>query len=116
VLSGHLGGGGYLRELAVELRANRIYLIFGLVSGPLCGMVGSRLGRARPAWRWLVAGALMAGELVAVALVSHVRLPAPVYFSWGVDDWTAYVAEAVLGVAVLGAAAWSLRPRASRAA
>ena len=115
VLSGHLGGGGYVRELGVELRANRIYLLAGLVSGPVCGAVGAWVGRRRPAWLWLLTGALLAGELVAVALFSGVvLLPRPMYFSWGVNDWGPYIAEAAIGGVIVMAAAWSLRPRASR--
>ena len=33
VLAGHLGGGGYFRELIVETEANRIYFLAGLVTG-----------------------------------------------------------------------------------
>lgn len=117
VLSGHLGGGGYLRELGVELRANRVYLLAGLVSGPVFGVVGAWLGRHRSAWRWLLAGLLLAGEVVAVAALNGARLvPAPLYFSWGVSAWAPYVGEAALGVAIALAAAWSLWPRASRGA
>lgn len=116
VLSGHLGGGGYPRELWVELHANRIYLLAGVVSGPLCGAVGAAVGRRTSGWLWLVAGALMVGEMLAVAAFNDRQLlPAPLYFSWTVNDWAAYIGEAVIGVTIVVAAVWSLRPRASRA-
>jgi hypothetical protein len=115
VLSGHLGGGGYLPELNVELRANRIYLLAGLLSGPVCGVVGAWVGRRRRAWLWLLAGGLLTGEIVAVALARGVvLLPRPMYFSWGVTDWGPYIAEATIGAVIVVAAALSLRTRASR--
>lgn len=115
VLSGHLGGGGYVRELGVELRANRIYLLSGLVSGPVCGAIGAWVSRRRPAWLWMLTGCLLAGEVVAVALAGGVvLLPHPMYFSWGVNDWGPYIVEAVIGVVIAVGAAWSLRARASR--
>ncbi len=116
VMSGQLGGDGYLRELAVELNANRIYLYAGLVSGPLCGAAGAWLGPRRRPWTWLTAGALLLGEIACVALVNGAVLtPRPVYFAWGVSGWAPYVAEATLGAIIALAAAWSLRPRASHA-
>jgi len=115
VLSGHLGGGGYVQELGVELRANRIYLVAGLLSGPVFGVLGAWVGRRRRAWLWLLAGGLLTGEIVAVALASGVvLLPRPMYFSWGVSDWGPYIAEALIGGVVAIAAALSLRPKASR--
>jgi hypothetical protein len=117
VLSGHLGGGGYLSELRVELDANRIYLLAGVGSGPLCGAWGARLARSRRAWLWLAAGALLIGEVIAVAALNGRQLmPAPLYFSWTVSDWPVYIAEGVAGLTVAAAAAWSLRARATRGA
>ena len=115
VLSGHLGGGGYVHELGVELRANRIYLVAGFLSGPICGVVGAWVGRRRRAWLWFSAGGLLAGEIAAVALASGVvLLPRPMYFSWGVTDWGPYIAEAALGAGIALAALLSMRTRASR--
>jgi hypothetical protein len=45
VLAGHLGGGGFAREVAVELNANRVYLLFGVFCGPVAGAVGWWLRR-----------------------------------------------------------------------
>jgi hypothetical protein len=56
---------------------------------------------------WLVVGGLVAGAIVAVDLLQgHELMPAPLYFVWGVDDWTPYVAEAIVGVAITVAARW----------
>jgi hypothetical protein len=105
ILMGHLGGQGYLGDLLVEVGANRVYVLAGIVTGPLFGALGAWVGRRHPARAWLVAGGLTAGEIVVVALVGgHQLLPAPLYFKWGVDSWTPYVAECACGVGVIIAA------------
>jgi hypothetical protein len=103
-LAGHLGGGGLLHEFVREASANRIYFVFGAVTGPVAGGLGAVMGR-RPRAAWLAAGAVTAGEIVAVAIV-HGRqiLPAPLYFSWAVDSWTPYLVESGLGLAIVMAA------------
>jgi hypothetical protein len=107
VSAGHLGGGGYVRELAVEAAANRVYFLAGLVTGPLFGALGAWVGRRHPRGVWLVVGGLVAGEIVAVDLLQGRQLmPPPLYLVWGVDDWTPYVAEAIVGVAIIVAALW----------
>lgn len=101
VLAGHLGGGGFPAELGVEVVANRVYFAAGLVSGPLLGAAGAWVGRRHGRGAWLVSGALLAGEIVAVAVAQgHQLAPPPFYFSWAVDDWRPYVAEALVGLAV----------------
>jgi hypothetical protein len=105
ILMGHLGGHGYIGDLLVEIRANRIYLVAGMVTGPLLGVLGAWVGRRHPARAWLVAGGFTAGEIVVVALVrGRQLLPAPLYFKWGVDNWTPYVAECACGAVVIIAA------------
>ena len=48
------------------------------------------------------AGALIAGEILAVALVQgHQLAPRPLYFRWGVDDWRPYIVECLLGVGII---------------
>jgi hypothetical protein len=107
VLAGHLGGGGYVREFAVEAAANRVYFLAGLVTGPLFGAVGAWVGRSHPRGVWLVVGGLVAGEIVAVDLLQgHELMPPPLHLVWGVDDWTPYVAEAIVGVGIILAALW----------
>jgi hypothetical protein len=107
ILAGHLGGGGYVREVGVETAANRVYLLAGVVTGPLFGALGAWVGRRHPRGVWLVVGGLVAGEIVAVDLLQgHELMPPPLYFVWGVDDWTPYVAEAIVGVAIIVAALW----------
>jgi hypothetical protein len=114
VLAGHLGGHGFLAELRVEAEANRIYFLAGVVSGPVFGAVGAWVGRRHPQSVWLVVGALVASEIFVVALVQGRQLlPAPLYFAWGVGDWTPYIGESMVGVAVVLAALWRRRSRAS---
>jgi hypothetical protein len=110
VLAGHLGGGGFARELLVEVEANRIYFLAGMVTGPVLGAAGAWLGRRHRGTVWPVAGALLAAEIVAVAGLQGRQLaPPPLYFVWGVTHWTAYVAESLLGLLVLGFALWHRR-------
>ncbi len=107
VMAGHLGGGGYVAEFAVEIEANRIYFVAGLVTGPLFGSGGAALGRTRSQLIWLGVGGLFAAEIVAVAFLQGRQLaPRPLYFRWGVDNWTPYVAESLLGVAIMVVALW----------
>jgi hypothetical protein len=111
VLAGQLGGGGHVAEFLAEASANRIYFLGGIVTGPVLGAIGAWIGRHRPDAVWLVAGALVAGEILVVALVQgHQLLPAPFYFSWGVAGWAPYAGESVVGVAVILAALWRGRP------
>jgi Family of unknown function (DUF6518) len=115
VLAGHLGGGGYAAELLVESRANRIYFLAGLVTGPLLGAVGAWVGRRDRRAAWLWAGALLAGEVGVVALASgHQLAPPPLYFRWGVDDWRPYLVECSLGLVVMLAAIPRRTARASQ--
>lgn len=107
VLAGHLGGGGYVAEFAVEIQANRIYFVAGLVTGPLFGAVGAALGRTPSHLVGLGVGGLFAAEIVAVAFLQGRQLaPRPLSFRWGVDNWTPYVAELLLGVAIMVVALW----------
>jgi hypothetical protein len=112
-LAGHLGGGGYAAEFAVELEANHVYFVAGIVSGPLLGALGAWLGSRHSNWSWWVIGGIVACEAAAVALVQgHQLAPAPFYFAWGLSDWRPYIAESVLGVAILVATAFRRRSKA----
>jgi hypothetical protein len=114
VLAGHLGGGGFLHEFVYEAHANRIYFVAGLLSGPVFGAAGAWVGSHRPRAFWLVVGALTASESVAVALAQgHQLSPAPSFsFGWAVGDWTPYIWQSALGIAIVLAAIWK-RSRAS---
>jgi Family of unknown function (DUF6518) len=114
VLAGHLGGGGYVAELLVESEANRIYFLAGMVTGPLLGAVGAWVGARGGRAPGAVAGALVAGEIVVVALVQGRQLlPAALYFRWGVDDWTPYLMESAVGTAIALIALFRHRPRSA---
>jgi hypothetical protein len=114
VLAGQLGGGGHLTELFVEVGANRIYFLGGIVTGPILGAIGAWIGRHRPDSLWLVVGALVAGEILVVALVrGHQLFLAPFYFSWGVTDWTPYIGESIVGIAIVLAALFRKRSHAT---
>jgi hypothetical protein len=110
LLAGQNGGGGFLAELGVEVRFNRIYFLAGLVTGPVFGAVGGWLGRRSRRAVWLACGALLTLEIAVVAAVSDRQLlPPPLYFSWAVADWRPYVLQTLAGLAVLTAA--FTRPR-----
>jgi hypothetical protein len=110
VLAGQLGGGGHAAEFLAETSANRIYFLGGIVTGPVLGGIGAWIGRHRPDAVWLVVGAVVASEILVVALVrGHQLLPAPFYFSWGVAGWGPYVGECIAGVSVVLAALWRRR-------
>jgi hypothetical protein len=114
VLAGHLGGQGYLPELLVESRANRVYFLAGVLTGPVLGAAGAWVGRHRRRWAALLTGSLLAGEVLVVAVVQGRQLlPAPVYFRWGVDDWTPYLAESALGTAVVLVTLWMSRDQST---
>jgi hypothetical protein len=111
VLAGHLGGGGYLSELSVELHANRVYFAAGVMSGPLFGALGALIGRRRPDALWVLVGAVLAGEVIAVAVGSDRQLaPPPLYFNWAVTDWRPYILEAAVGVVIMIAGFRRWRP------
>jgi hypothetical protein len=107
ILAGQLGGRGFLAESLVEVRANRVYLLAGVVTGPLFGAVGAWIGRHHPRSVRLLVGFVLAGEALAVALLhGHQVLPAPLFFRWSVADWKPYIGESLLGVVVILAAIW----------
>jgi hypothetical protein len=102
VLAGHLGGGGYAAEFLVESHANRIYFLAGVLTGPLFGVIGAWAGARGRSVAGAVTGVLLAGEIVVVALVgSRQLLPPPLYFRWGVNDWTPYLAESAVGIVIV---------------
>ncbi len=112
VLAGDLGGGGQVREFLVEAGSNRIYFLAGMVTGPLLGVIGAWVGNRHHSVWVLVVGCLVAGEIAGVALVQGLQLaPPPLYFRWGVDDWTPYIGESLLGLAIIVAAVARRRPR-----
>jgi hypothetical protein len=101
VLAGHLGGGGYAAELLVESSANRPYFVAGMVTGPVLGAVGAWVGAHHRSVAGVIAGALVAGEVVVVALVQGRQLlPPPLYLKWGVNHWTPYLVESAVGMVI----------------
>jgi hypothetical protein len=106
--------------LGTELQANRYYLEAGLVSGPVFGALGAWWRRSPSVRASLVAGLLLAGEPVVLALLGGVELPAriPLVSGWRIDGHTLPVATAVYAAEfVAGAAlvAWSRHSVASTA-
>lgn len=82
--------------------ANRLWLYAGLVSGPVCGVVGSLLGRRG---RWSLAActaALLIAEPLAILLLTDAfGGQTPFGFSWGGGVAPAYRGELVVGAALL---------------
>jgi hypothetical protein len=68
------GGRGIVGDFGRELRANRVYLESGVLSGPLFGALGAWWGKTRSLGASVVAGALMMGEPIVLASVG-VLLP-----------------------------------------
>ena len=99
---GSLGGGGLRSDLVLEVRLNGLYFRAGTISGPVLGALGGWIAGRRPALIPIVAGALLAGEILAVAVVQGRSLPVgPGMFFWWVSDWTPYIAQAAAGTAVI---------------
>ncbi len=56
----------------------------------------------------------MAGEILVVALAhGHQLFLAPFYFGWGVTDWTPYIGESIVGIAIVLAALFRKRSHAA---
>jgi hypothetical protein len=114
VLLGRALAADPLRAFAVEVRANRVYFVFALLTAPLAGWLGASL-RGNTARLLQVAGGIAALEIVAVWAAEGRRLlPAPLYFSWAVDDWRPYAIECAIGLAIVVIA--TLRATSRRAA
>jgi hypothetical protein len=109
-----LGGHGPLRDFAKELSANRVYLEGGVLTGPLFGAFGA-WARQRRLRTSVVVGALMAGELLVLAVIGAVSTggvlssPIPVLRivpGWGLSasrpiSLVVYGGEFIAGFAVL---------------
>jgi hypothetical protein len=106
---GHLGAiHGFVPSLTFVLRANQVWFVAGLFSGPLCGTLAGLLGR-RLARSWLAMGlgALMVGEIIVVRGVQELQVPI-LHMRWGGgSDLRGYEVEAVLGLLLL--ASWAAR-------
>lgn len=99
VLAGRLGGGGFGAELLVEMEANRIYVLFGSLAGPVFGALGAHLrAHAARAVGIAVAILLMGEPLVLAAIEGRQLLPPPLHFAWAVADWRAPLGQAAVGI------------------
>ena len=67
-----LNAHGFLNELRRELRANRVYLEGGLLTGPSFGIVGWLWRQNRSLRASLLAGALLMGEPLVLILIGAV--------------------------------------------
>jgi hypothetical protein len=102
----NLGGHTFLGDLFRELRANRIYLAGGLVSGPVFGALGAWWTQRGTLPASLLAGAL----LIAEPFVTAVATPG----GQGSTTWFAVsAAELVVGVGLLVFAALAAQQRRS---
>lgn len=72
---GSLGGSGLRSDFVLEVRLNGLYFRAGTISGPVLGAVGGWIARRRLAVIPIVAGALLASEILAVAVVQGRSLP-----------------------------------------
>jgi len=94
-----LGGRGVLDDFGRELRANRVYLASGVLSGPLFGALGAWWRTTRSLRASVVAGALMVGEPIVMAVVG-VLSPVTLVGLNSISV-TVYAAELTLGLVVL---------------
>ncbi len=102
----NLGGHTFIGDLVRELRANRIYLAGGLVSGPIFGALGAWWAQRGTLPASLVAGALLIAEPFVTAAVTP--------GGQGGTTWLAVsAAELVVGAGLLLLAALAARQRRS---
>ena len=104
---GHLGTvHGLVASFVFVLRANRVWFVAGLVSGPVCGAVAGFLGsRLATTWLSVAVGVLMVGEIAVVTGVQGLEVPI-LHFRWGgASDLRGYEFEAMLGLLILASLA-----------
>jgi MFS family permease len=65
-----LGGHGFVGDLRLEFAANRVWFVAGLISGPLFGVLGTWWHRTRSLSAGVVAGVLLMGEPIVMALLT----------------------------------------------
>ncbi len=117
-----LGGHGLVPDLRLELSANRAYLEAGIVTGPAFGALGAWWRRACSLRASVLAGALMMGEPLVLALLgvlftggalttAGVPMAVRIVPGWGLSSGSGsialavYAVEFLLGLAVVLAAA-----------
>ena len=106
-----LGGHGLVGDLRLEFVGNRYYFAGGLITGPLFGALGTWWREHRSLRVSVLAGALMTGEPLALALLGGIGLPSgiPLLAGWGFpsgDDVIGlgvYTSEFAAGVVCLAA-------------
>jgi hypothetical protein len=94
-----LGRPGLLDNFGRDFSANRVYFISGAVSGPLFGALGVWWRRTRSVGASVVAGALMMGEPIVLALIG-VLVPATAVGRNTVSI-AVYATELALGLALV---------------
>lgn len=92
-----LGGHGVAGDLWRELYANRIYLVSGVLSGPLFGALGAWWRTTRSLGASVVAGTLLMGEPIVLAVLG-ILIPATAV---GRDGVSIAVSAAELGLGLL---------------
>jgi hypothetical protein len=101
-----LGGHTFVGDLVRELRANRIYLTGGLVSGPTFGALGAWWAQRRTLPASVLAGALLIAEPFVTAAVTPGGQGGTIWLSVS-------AAELVVGASLLVLAALTARQRRS---
>jgi len=94
-----LGRPGLLDNFGREFWANRFYFVSGVLSGPLFGALGAWWRKTRSVGASVVAGVLMMGEPIVLALIGVV-FPATVVGRNAVSIGV-YAAELTLGLLVV---------------
>lgn len=82
--------------------SNRLWLFAGLVSGPVCGVFGSLIGRRRRSLAACTATLLIAEPLAILLLTDMFGGRTPFGFYWGSGLGPAYYGEWLIGGLLLG--------------
>jgi hypothetical protein len=97
----NLGGHGFVGDLRLELRGNRVYFEAGVVTGPLFGALGAWWQRRRTTPAALLVGALLIAEPVVMAAVGAANSGWGLSADSGTSEWSVYALEFGIGVGLL---------------
>ncbi|MGH3497096.1 MAG: hypothetical protein ACRDP1_06505 [Nocardioidaceae bacterium] len=95
--------GGLLGDFAWVFRAGLLWLVFGLVAGPVMGVIGAYVGNRHRYWTVPICGLLLIGEPLVLSIVGNRRIPLPSSsLNWSFQWTNVAVAELVVGAMVIG--------------